>query len=186
MARRKSKFKTVRAKPTFDPTVQSSEKSSRREIAEALKQASANLFLRYGFSCTYELGVESWGKYRADVCGCNLKGQIVIVETKSSVSDFRTDQKLGMYLAHCDRFYVAFTRKVWNKIRVKPELTSSLPKGVGVIVLEDDGYAYIKKPCRLEQMSPESRLKILARLAWRNGELSKRVKRARVRVYVNE
>ena len=72
--------------------------ATRREIAEYLKEAAANLFFRYRYSCTYELGVEAWGRRRADVVAVKLNGDIVIVEVKSSVPDFINDKKMKKYL----------------------------------------------------------------------------------------
>ena len=44
---------------------------------------------------------------RADVAAIERKGNIVIVEIKSSVADYRADNKWPDYLDHCDRFYFA-------------------------------------------------------------------------------
>lgn len=42
---------------------------------------------------------------RADVAGYDDTGQIVIVEVKVSVADFRKDEKWQTYLDYCDEFY---------------------------------------------------------------------------------
>lgn len=44
---------------------------------------------------------------RADVMAVGPKGEIVIVEVKSCLQDFRTDQKWPDYAPYCDRFYFA-------------------------------------------------------------------------------
>ena len=44
---------------------------------------------------------------RADVMAVGPKGEIVIVEVKSCLQDFRTDQKWPEYAPYCDRFYFA-------------------------------------------------------------------------------
>jgi len=44
---------------------------------------------------------------RADVAGVDRRGNIVIVEIKSSVADFRSDNKWPEYLDFCDQFYFA-------------------------------------------------------------------------------
>lgn len=44
---------------------------------------------------------------RADVMAVSAKGEIVIVEVKSCLADFRTDQKWPEYAPYCDRFYFA-------------------------------------------------------------------------------
>lgn len=185
MARRsRRRFKV--SKPVVNPLIEEGRKSTRKEVADALKRAAAFLFFKYGYSCSFELGLESWGSRRADVIGSKISGAIVIIEIKSSVADFRADDKLKTYLKHCDRFYLCFTKKVWLKVKENETLMEKLPKRAGVIALQEDGYAKIVRPCKIKEMAPENRLAILARLAWRNGELSKRVKRARERVFVND
>ena len=44
---------------------------------------------------------------RADVMAVGPKGEIVIVEVKSCLQDFQTDQKWPEYAPYCDRFYFA-------------------------------------------------------------------------------
>ncbi len=44
---------------------------------------------------------------RADLIGLDRKGCFVIVEIKSSIEDFRTDNKWPEYAAYCDRFWFA-------------------------------------------------------------------------------
>lgn len=46
---------------------------------------------------------------RADVAALDHRGQITIVEIKSSLADFRADQKWQDYLDYCDFFYFAVT-----------------------------------------------------------------------------
>ncbi len=52
---------------------------SRLQIAEALKTAAAYHFLRYGYSITFELGIQSWGRRRVDMVGNKIRGDLVIV-----------------------------------------------------------------------------------------------------------
>ena len=44
---------------------------------------------------------------RADVVALSAAGEIWIVEIKSSVDDFRTDQKWPEYREYCDRLFFA-------------------------------------------------------------------------------
>jgi hypothetical protein len=44
---------------------------------------------------------------RADVMAVGPKGEVVIVEVKSCLADFRVDQKWPEYAPYCDRFYFA-------------------------------------------------------------------------------
>lgn len=44
---------------------------------------------------------------RADLVGLSEKGEIWIVEIKSSIEDFRVDRKWSDYRAYCDRLFFA-------------------------------------------------------------------------------
>lgn len=60
-----------------------------------------------------ELGVASLTEVtlangrRADVMAIGARGEIVIIEVKSCLQDFATDQKWPEYAPYCDRFYFA-------------------------------------------------------------------------------
>lgn len=64
---------------------------------------------------------------RADVAAINDKGQIIIVEIKVSVGDFRGDQKWQSYLEYCDQFYFAvpddFPQTLFSSEAALPEIT---------------------------------------------------------------
>ncbi len=44
---------------------------------------------------------------RVDVIGLDRRGQVTIVEVKTSLEDFRSDRKWVEYLDFCDRFFFA-------------------------------------------------------------------------------
>ena len=71
---------------------------------------------------------------RADVMALGPRGEVVIVEVKSSLEDFRADQKWREYLTYCDAFYFA----------VAPEFPRAvLPEGPGLIVADGFGGAIL-------------------------------------------
>jgi hypothetical protein len=78
------------------------------ETALAVARGTVRLLRSLGFSCVTELALPS-GR-RADLVAMNEKGDIWIVEIKSSVEDLRADQKWPDYRAHCDRLFFAFTQ----------------------------------------------------------------------------
>lgn len=78
------------------------------ETALSVARGTARLLRTLGFSCVSELPLPS-GR-RADLVAMNAKGDIWIVEIKSSLQDLRADQKWQDYRAHCDRLYFAFTQ----------------------------------------------------------------------------
>ena len=72
---------------------------------------------------------------RADLMGLGPKGQIVIVEVKSGIEDFRTDLKWHEYRPYCDLFYFA----------VAPEFPQGvLPQEPGLIVADGFGGAVVR------------------------------------------
>ena len=77
------------------------------ETALAIARGTARLLRSLGFSCISELPLPS-GR-RADLVALNERGEIWIVEIKSSLEDLRADQKWQDYRAHCDRLFFAFT-----------------------------------------------------------------------------
>ena len=78
------------------------------ETALAIARGTARLLRSLGFACVSELPLPS-GR-RADLVALNERGEIWIVEIKSSLEDLRADQKWQDYRAHCDRLFFAFTR----------------------------------------------------------------------------
>lgn len=155
-------------------------KVPRSQIAAALKDAAAFYLLRNGFSVVFELGVMPWGARRADIVANKISGKIVILEVKSSVADFRTDKKWRDYLQWCDKFLFCMTEDVFEKLK------DELPDEAGVICLSaTTGFAYMAKRCGVHDLDDENRLSVLARIAWRQGDLSKRTHRAK-RVWLGE
>ena len=73
-----------------------------------IARGTTRLLRSLGFSCVSELQLPS-GR-RADLVALNARGDIWIVEIKSSIADLRADQKWPEYRAHCDRLFFAFTQ----------------------------------------------------------------------------
>ena len=114
----------------------------RRQSATALAIArgTARLLRSLGFSCVSELPLPS-GR-RADLVALNDRGEIWIVEIKSSLDDLRVDQKWPEYRAHCDRLFFAFTQDLPCEV---------FPANTGLIVADAYG-------AHLHCEAPEHRL----------------------------
>src|SRR3954463_6098856 len=110
------------------------------ETALAIARGTARLLRALGFSCISELPLPS-GR-RADLVALNERGEIWIVEIKSSVEDLRADQKWQEYRAHCDRLFFAFTQDLPCEI---------FPSDTGLIVADAYG-------AHLHCEAPEHRL----------------------------
>ena len=110
------------------------------DTALAIARGTARLLRSLGFSCISELALPS-GR-RADLVALNGRGEIWIVEIKSSIEDFRADQKWQDYRLHCDRLFFAFTQDIPCEI---------FPADTGLIVADAYG-------AHLHCNAPEHRL----------------------------
>jgi hypothetical protein len=80
---------------------------SRPETTDAVTRGAARLFVALGYAPLLEVGLPN-GR-RADIMALGRRGEIAIVEVKSSVEDFRVDRKWGEYLPFCDVFFFALS-----------------------------------------------------------------------------
>lgn len=100
--------------------------------ALAIARGTARYLHALGYSVVSELPLPS-GR-RADLVALGGDGEILIVEIKSSVADFRTDQKWMEYRLHCDRLYFATVAEIPCEI---------FPAGAGLIVADAFGAAIV-------------------------------------------
>ena len=110
------------------------------QTALTIARGTMRLLLSHGFSCVSELPLPS-GR-RADLVAIGRGGEIWIVEIKSSVADFRADQKWMDYRMHCDRLFFAFTQDLPCEI---------FPEDTGLIIADAYG-------AHLHCEAPEHRL----------------------------
>src|SRR6201985_661643 len=110
------------------------------ETALAVARGTARLLHAHGFCVVTELPLPS-GR-RADLVALHGNGTIWIVEIKSSVADFRADQKWQDYRLHCDRIFFATALEVPQEI---------FPEDAGLIVADAFGAHVIRE-------APEHRL----------------------------
>jgi hypothetical protein len=126
-----------------------------RQSPTALKvQRGVMRLLRstHDFACFAEVPLNN-GR-RADVLGLGPKGEIWIVEIKSSLIDYRVDAKWPNYKDFCDRFFFA----------KPPELEDVFPPGEGLIVADGHG-AEILRPAIDAPLPPARRRALLLKLA---------------------
>jgi hypothetical protein len=88
---------------------------------------------------------------RLDVLALGPKGELWAVEVKSSVEDFRVDQKWQSYLDYCDRFFFAVPMHFPKDL---------IPADVGLIVA-DRFEAAIIRPSPETKLSAARRKKLL-------------------------
>ncbi len=113
--------------------------------ALAVARGTARLLLSYGLCCVSELPLAS-GR-RADLVAVSTSGEIWIAEIKSSIADFRADQKWPDYRLHCDRLFFATALDVPRGI---------FPDDAGLIIADSFGASLVRE-------APEHRLPAAAR-----------------------
>src|SRR3954452_6295052 len=108
--------------------------ASRPETTLTVTRGAGRLLTALGYAPLAEVCLPN-GR-RADLMALGRKGEIFIVEVKSGLEDFRTDQKWGDYLAYCDAFAFA----------VAPEFPREhLPDHPGLIVADGFGGAVLRE-----------------------------------------
>jgi hypothetical protein len=93
---------------------------------------------------------------RADIAALDRDGLLTIVEIKSSLADYRSDQKWPEYAEFCDRFYFA----------VKPDFPRDvLPPGCGLILADRYGAEIIRSAEAAPALPPARRKALTLRFA---------------------
>jgi hypothetical protein len=110
------------------------------ETALAIARGTARYLYALGYCVVSELPLPS-GR-RADLVALGGDGEIIIVEIKSSVADFRADQKWMDYRLHCDRLFFATHAGVPGDI---------FPAEAGLIVADAFGASIVSE-------APEQRI----------------------------
>ena len=110
------------------------------ETALAIARGTARYLHALGYCVVSELPLPS-GR-RADLVALGGDGEIIIVEIKSSVADFRADQKWMDYRRHCDRLFFATHAGVPGDI---------FPAEAGLIVADAFGASIVSE-------APEQRI----------------------------
>ncbi|MEO0882755.1 MAG: MmcB family DNA repair protein [Pseudomonadota bacterium] len=111
------------------------------------------LFDGLGWSSVTELTLAN--RRRADVCALGPRGDIAIIEIKSSVADFRADQKWPEYQPYCDLFYFAVGHDFPQDL---------IPDEAGLIIADGFGGAILREPGKTS-LKPARRKAMLLRFA---------------------
>jgi hypothetical protein len=145
-----SDFRGDPAKPEDDPlTVHDGRQSP---AAAAIARGCRRLLAGHGFASLCEVPLPS-GR-RADIFAMDGKGTIWIIEVKSSLDDFRTDQKWPEYRDYCDHLLFA----------VAPEFPLDvLPADAGLIVADRFG-GELLRPAPAHPLTGSRRRSLLLRV----------------------
>tara|TARA_R110000744_G_scaffold74328_1_gene148478 strand:+ start:151 stop:666 length:516 start_codon:yes stop_codon:yes gene_type:complete len=136
--------------PHPEPTLVDGRQSER---ALLVRRGVQRLFGHLRHAVLPELGLAS-GR-RADLISLSEKGEIWIVEIKSSIEDLKADNKWPDYRLHCDRLFFATHPGVPLDI---------FPEDCGMIL--SDGYgAEIMRPAPEHKLAPATRKALTLRFA---------------------
>jgi hypothetical protein len=123
------------------------------DTALAIARGARRCLLAHGLATITEFTLAS-GR-RADLAALSDNGEIWIVEIKSSLADFRADQKWAEYRDFCDRLFFA----VANDFPV-----DVLPVDCGLILADRYG-AEIVRPAPEHKLAPARRKAVVHRFA---------------------
>ena len=124
---------------------------SRPQTTSAVTRGAARLLAAMAYAPLLEVGLPN-GR-RADIMALGSRGEIVIVEVKSGLDDFRTDRKWGDCLPYCDAFFFA----------VAPEFPRQiLPDAPGLIVADAFDGAVLREAPPTPLAGPRRKALILA------------------------
>jgi len=124
---------------------------TRPETTLAVTRGAYRLLSEMSYAPLAEVGLPN-GR-RADLMALGPRGEIVIVEVKSSAEDYLTDRKWGEYAPYCDAFFFA----------VAPEFPMSLlPDEPGLIVADGFGGAVVREAPRLPLVAARRKALTLA------------------------
>src|SRR5260370_42222409 len=112
-------------------------RQARPDITIAVCRGACRLMRQAGYSVLSEMPLPD-GR-RADIFAVGATGELIIVETKSSIEDWRVDEKWPEYLDWCDQLYIA----------VPVDFPQALiPEELGLIVADAYGGEILRHPAK--------------------------------------
>jgi hypothetical protein len=124
------------ARDIHDPLISLDGRQS--QAAAELQRGVCRTLRALGHSVLAELPLAN-GR-RADVVGLSPSGDVLIVEIKSCLLDYRTDGKWHDYLEYCDRLYFAVGAEFPCEV---------IPQDVGLILADRYGAELVRQPAEM-------------------------------------
>jgi hypothetical protein len=125
-----------------------------RDLPKELCRGVSRELGRRGFASLAEVSLAN-GR-RADIVALGRDGDLVIIEIKSSVADFRTDRKWPEYRAFCDRLCFAVPDGFPLEL---------IPEDCGLIKADGFGAAVLREGVA-HRLEPARRRALTLRFAW--------------------
>lgn len=139
---------------------------SRTIVTQALTKAARGWLIKNRMSVYQELGPVVGSRCRLDLLALSCRHRLIGIEVKSCISDFTGDKKWEKYFQYCNQLYFIFSSDVWKEHGKK---LKKLTKNAGILVLETNGYARVKKRAKWNHIDDSEKLMILAKIAWSGG-----------------
>jgi len=133
--------------------------------AQGLMRGAARVLASFGLAAIPEFSLPC-GR-RADLMALGPKGELVIVEVKSGVADFRADGKWPEYFDWCDRYFFAVSERFPR---------TRLPEHTGLIIADAFGGAIVRES-PVNRLAPARRKSITLRFARTAAERAMRLDR---------
>lgn len=127
--------------------------SDPRDLPKELCRGVCRALAHRGFATLAEVSLAN-GR-RADVMALGRDGELVIVEIKCSVADFKSDHKWPEYGAFCDRLYFAVPAGFPTEL---------IPAACGLILADPFGAAFLRE-APAEPLAAARRRAVLLRFA---------------------
>lgn len=121
-----------------------------QKLAQQLARGVARTLGDLGYASLFEFTLRS-GR-RVDVMAIEAGGEIVIVEIKISLEDFRSDTKWPEYLEFCDRFFFAVPEGFPSEI---------LPEDCGLMIADAYGASILREAPALGLNGSRRRAQVL-------------------------
>ena len=124
------------------------------------------------YACSTELGVCHRGHRRADFIAFSMKGEIIIIECKSCLADYRSDHKWKDYLQYCNKFYFCMPESVYEKVK---DDFKGLNIGVFAGYENESKVMFLRslKGAKWRPMKNKVKREVYLRMAFRNAEFRK-------------
>lgn len=106
-------------------------------LAQQLARGVCRTLADHGYACLAEFTLKS-GR-RLDVLALGADGELLAVEIKTSLADFRADAKWPDYLEHCERLFFAVPRDFPLEV---------LPEDCGLMIADAYAAAFLREPPR--------------------------------------
>jgi hypothetical protein len=127
--------------------------SDPRDFPKELARGICRTLAHRGFATLLEVSLAN-GR-RADVLALGRDGELVVVEIKSSVADFKSDRKWREYRDFCDRLYFAVPAGFPTEL---------IPGECGLIIADPFGAAVLRE-AKPEPLAAARRRAVLLRFA---------------------